>query len=80
MTNEQLIKANRLNDEISNLGKFLEAYDKKNSTMTISVSWFDGKEHHDAKINAKEINHLDCDVFKEVIKHKEFLERLFKEI
>lgn len=80
MTNEQLIKANRLHEEIGNLDKFLEAYDKNNSTMTISVSWFDGREHHDAKIKANEISYLDCDVFKSVIKHKEFLEKLFKEI
>ena len=44
MTEHQLIKAIRLHDEISNLDKFLEVYDKNNVTMTISVSWFDGKE------------------------------------
>lgn len=80
MTKEQLIKANRLHDEISNLDKFLEAYDKNNVKMDISVSWFDGKEYHDEKINAMEINNVARDVFKGVIEHKEFLERMFEEL
>lgn len=80
MTKEQLIKANRLHDEISNLDKFLEAYDKNNVKMYISVSWFDGKEYHDEKINAMEINNVARDVFKGVIEHKEFLERMFEKL
>lgn len=80
MTEHQLIKAIRLHDEISNLDKFLEAYDKNNVKMDISVSWFDGKEYHDAKINAMEVNNVARDVFKGVIEHKEFLERMFKEL
>lgn len=80
MTKEQLIKANRLHDEISNLDKFLEAYDKNNVKIDISVSWFDGKEYHDEKINAMEVNNVARDVFKGVIEHKEFLERMFEEL
>lgn len=35
---------------------------------------------HDAKINAMEVNNVARDVFKGVIEHKEFLERMFKEL